>query len=101
MILRSFAVPIFLGLLGGISGIFAGSKGLSLLWPYALMQAGMNANKRIDTLAGHYAAACSGWPPCSYWRGSCWKNGTSKPDQKGPSPQNTLQRGAFCVYQQP
>ena len=41
-------------LLGGISGIFAGSKGLSLLWPYALMQAGMNANKRIDTLAGHY-----------------------------------------------
>lgn len=54
MILRSFAVPIFLGLLGGISGIFAGSKGLSLLWPYALMQAGMNANKRIDTLAGHY-----------------------------------------------
>ena len=43
-----------LRLLGGISGIFAGSKGLSLLWPYALMQAGMNANKRIDTLAGHY-----------------------------------------------
>ena len=26
---------IFLGLLGGILGIFAGSKGFSLLWPYA------------------------------------------------------------------
>ena len=42
MVIRSFAVPIFLGLLGGILGIFAGSKGFSLLWPYALMQAGMS-----------------------------------------------------------
>ena len=54
MIIRSFAVPIFLGLLGGITGIFAGSKGYALLWPYALMQAGMNANRSEDTLAGNY-----------------------------------------------
>ena len=55
MVIRSFAVPIFLGLLGGILGIFAGSKGFSLLWPYALMQAGMNANRSTDMLAGQYA----------------------------------------------
>ena len=54
MVIRSFAVPIFLGLLGGILGIFAGSKGFSLLWPYALMQAGMNANRSEDALTGSY-----------------------------------------------
>lgn len=56
MLIRSFSVPIFLGLLGGISGIYAGSKGYSLLWPYALMQVGMNANKSADALAGSYGA---------------------------------------------
>ena len=55
MVIRSFAVPIFLGLLGGITGIFAAAKGFGLLWPYALMQAGMNANRSTDMLAGQYA----------------------------------------------
>ena len=55
MVLRSFAVPIFLGLLGGITGIFISSKGFGLLWPYSLMQLGMNSNKSADTLAGSYA----------------------------------------------
>lgn len=54
MVLRSFPVPIFLGLLGGISGIFISSKGFALLWPYSLMQMGMNANKSTDMLAGQY-----------------------------------------------
>ena len=54
MIIRSFAVPIFLGLLGGIAGMLAGAKGYSLLWPYALMQMGMNANKSEDVLSGRY-----------------------------------------------
>lgn len=54
MIIRSFAVPIFLALLGGISGMLAGSKGLSLFWPYCLMQMGMNANKQEDVLSGAY-----------------------------------------------
>lgn len=64
MVIRSFAVPIFLGLLGGILGLFAGSKGFSLLWPYALMQAGMNANKSEDALAGSYGMfflSCALW----------------------------------------
>ena len=55
MVIRSFTVPIFLGLLGGITGIFAAAKGFGLLWPYALMQAGMNANRSTDMLAGQYA----------------------------------------------
>ena len=57
-------VPIFLGLLGGILGIFAGSKGFSLLWPYALMQAGMNANKSEDALAGSYGMF---FLSCAFW----------------------------------
>ena len=52
MVIRSFAIPIFLGLVGGITGLLAGSKGLSLFWPYALMQAGMNANKSNDVVSG-------------------------------------------------
>lgn len=55
MVIRSFAVPIFLAVAGGISGMLLGSKGLSLYWPYCLMQAGMNANRREDMLAGQGA----------------------------------------------
>ena len=55
---------IALGLLGGILGIFAGSKGFSLLWPYALMQAGMNANKSEDALAGSYGMF---FLSCAFW----------------------------------
>jgi len=64
MVIRSFAVPIFLGLLGGITGIFISSKGFGLLWPYSLMQLGMNSNKSADTLAGSYglfALSCLFW----------------------------------------
>ena len=64
MVIRSFAVPIFLGLLGGITGIFISSKGHGLSWPYSLMQLGMNSNKSADALAGSYglfAASCLGW----------------------------------------
>ena len=61
---RSFAVPIFLGLVGGIMGMLLGSKGFSLLWPYCLMQQGMNANRSEDMLAGNavpFLLACAGW----------------------------------------
>ena len=64
MLLRSFALPIFLGLLGGIAGMLAGSKGYALLWPYCLMQSGMNANRSADVLSGQYlpfALSCLGW----------------------------------------
>ncbi len=64
MIIRSFAVPIFLGLLGGITGIFISSKGHGLLWPYSLMQLGMNSNKSEDALAGSYGMF---FLSCAFW----------------------------------
>lgn len=62
--IRSFAVPIFLAIVGGIAGMLLGNKGYSLLWPYCLMQAGMNANRSEDVLAGQavqLAAASALW----------------------------------------
>lgn len=64
-------LPLFLlrGLLGGITGIFISSKGFGLLWPYSLMQLGMNSNKSADALAGSYglfAASCLGWLAVSF-----------------------------------
>lgn len=64
MVIRSFAVPIFLGLIGGITGLFLAAKGFSLIWPYALMQAGMNANKSDDMLAGGYGFF---FLSCAFW----------------------------------
>ena len=64
MVIRSFAVPIFLGLIGGIAGILISAKGASLFWPYSLMQIGMNANKQEDLLAGKiglFFLSCSLW----------------------------------------
>lgn len=64
MVIRSFAVPIFLGLVGGIAGILISAKGASLFWPYSLMQIGMNANKQEDLLAGKiglFFLSCSLW----------------------------------------
>ena len=67
MIIRSFAVPIFLGLLGGITGIFISSKGFGILWPYSLMQLGMNSNKSADVLAGSYGLFAFS---CIFWLGT-------------------------------
>lgn len=48
MVIRSFAVPIALALIGSILGLLASSGGLGLMWPYSLMMMGMNANKDTD-----------------------------------------------------
>jgi len=45
MIIRSFAVPIALALLGSVLGMLISSAGYGLYWPYTLMLMGMNANK--------------------------------------------------------
>ena len=52
MVIRSFAVPVLIALGGGLAGIVFSSKGLGLIWPYALMIAGMNSNKMEDALSG-------------------------------------------------
>ena len=54
-LLLCLLVPLIILLwVGGIVGLFISSKGYALLWPYALMQMGMNANRREDALAGQY-----------------------------------------------
>ena len=58
MLIRSFAIPIFVSLFGGIIGMLATSKGSGLYWPYALMQYGMNSNKSTDVLSGNYLSFC-------------------------------------------
>lgn len=90
MVIRSFAVPIFLGLLGGITGIFISSKGFGLLWPYSLMQLGMNSNKSADALVGSYGLFAFS---CIFWLGTmfllAWlllKNGMSGHSTKGRAP---------------
>lgn len=55
MIIRSFAVPIALALIGSILGLIVSNGGLGLLWPYSLMLMGMNANRdenMLENLAG-------------------------------------------------
>lgn len=64
MLIRSFAVPVFISLIGGIIGMLAASRGQGLAWPYALMQYGMNSNRQEDLLAGNYPSffiACAAW----------------------------------------
>lgn len=56
MLIRSFAVPVFIGLAGGVVGMLAASNGAGLAFPYALMQVGMNSNKSEDVLAGSYGS---------------------------------------------
>lgn len=55
MVIRSFAVPIALALMGSILGLLASNGGLGLYWPYSLMLMGMNANRdenMVENLAG-------------------------------------------------
>ena len=64
MVIRSFALPVFLGLAGGVSGMLLARRGYWYAWPYCLMQRGMNANQSSDMLADSYlgfALACVGW----------------------------------------
>lgn len=64
MLIRSFAVPVFLALLSGVAGMLISSRGYAMLWPYSLMQAGMNSNHSEDVLSGGYGmffAACFLW----------------------------------------
>lgn len=44
LLIRSFAVPVGIALIGGIVGLLASAKGLGIFIPYALIGVGMNAN---------------------------------------------------------
>lgn len=52
MMIRSFAAPIVIAILGSITGLLAANSSFGLLYPYSLLMLGMNANKTEDMLAG-------------------------------------------------
>lgn len=52
MMIRSFAAPIALAIVGSITGLLAANSSYGLLYPYSLLMLGMNANRSEDMLAG-------------------------------------------------
>ncbi|BBB49089.1 ABC transporter permease [Pelolinea submarina] len=50
LVIRSFAVPVGIALMGGISGLVASAKGFGVWNPYALLSLGMQANKSGGTM---------------------------------------------------
>lgn len=50
MVIRSFAVPIGIGLVGGIGGMLIVNKGAGLFYPYSLYSMGMRANNPQMTI---------------------------------------------------
>lgn len=61
MVIRSFAVPIALALLGSVLGLMISNGGLGLFWPYSLMTMGMNANRAenmVENMLGFGISVC-------------------------------------------
>lgn len=55
MVIRSFAAPILIALLGGVAGMAFVSQGHGLMFPYSLMLLGMNSNKTEDIISGQFS----------------------------------------------
>lgn len=55
MLVRNFAVPVGIALAGGVVGLLAAMGGFANVFPYALMQTGMNSNTMVDLSAGTVA----------------------------------------------
>lgn len=59
LLIRSFAVPIGIGLAGGIGGLLITNKGLGLFYPYSLYSMGMRANNPYRELkVGTFVSGC-------------------------------------------
>lgn len=59
LVLRSFAAPVLLGLLGGIDGLLMTSRGAGLYFPYSLLCLGMRANNPgMDLPVGTFLVSC-------------------------------------------
>lgn len=50
MFIKSFALPVGISFVGGISGMFFIAKHLGHIWPYSLMAYGMHANSNVQEL---------------------------------------------------
>lgn len=53
MIIRSFAAPVAIAVIGSITGLLAANSAFGLYYPYSLLMLGMNANRSEDMLAGN------------------------------------------------
>lgn len=53
MLLKSFATPIAIAVIGSITGLLAANSRYGIFYPYSLMMLGMNANKTEDMLSGN------------------------------------------------
>ena len=51
LLVRSFAVPVGIALLGGVAGLAATAKGWGVYFPYALLSVGMRANTASSELS--------------------------------------------------
>lgn len=56
MKIRSFSIPIGVGLIGSILGMLLNNEGIGIFWPYSLMLLGMNANQTETTMPGGFLA---------------------------------------------
>ena len=54
MFIKSFAIPIGISLVGGISGLVFLAKKLGHIWPYSLMAYGMNSNSPQQMIESGY-----------------------------------------------
>ncbi len=54
MFIKSFALPIGISLVGGISGLVFLAKNLGHIWPYSLMAYGMNSNSPQQMIESGY-----------------------------------------------
>lgn len=52
MLLKSFATPIAIAVIGSITGLITANSRYGIFYPYSLMMLGMNANKTEDMLSG-------------------------------------------------
>lgn len=50
MVIRNFAIPVGIALLGSIAAVLVTNAGGALFWPYSLMIIGMNSNKTEDII---------------------------------------------------
>lgn len=51
MIIKSFATPIGIAILGSVTGLLASNSKYAVYYPYSLMMLGMNANRSEDMLS--------------------------------------------------
>lgn len=60
LVIRSFAIPVAIGLLGGIGGMIMMAEGFALCFPYSLLALGMRANNpQMELPVGSFLLSCA------------------------------------------